>query len=500
MSRKPTENIDYTSRDYEAYREDMIRFLQTKIPEYTDISQTDAGIVIIEALANGLDILSLYTDVVMNDVVLPTTQDRKLAVMLAECLGYIPYNQTASEYPQVFVLDEISEDITIIPKGTVVRTAESSDLTTLYFETMNDLTIPAGRLGNETDETGNYLFTTKVKHGTSVSQDIIGSSSEAPLQSFKLTYTDVLVDSINLYVNEGYGQFLWKRVDNFIDCDANSMVYKVTVDEFDVCTIEFGNGLRGKVPKAYQNGIVANYRIGGGEVGNVSANIITELDTNIPYVESTFNLSATVKGHDKESLESIRENAPAYFRTRDRLVTLKDYEDLLRINFYEFLRLKAVRDEEDKKKARIFYIMRPGYEEEMYYWELPEKVAEFIYGRSMIGTTYELRPYVREGVSLDCVLYVDQDYNSVDVVNDIKDYLLTVVFNTTNMQFDDYIVKSDLEREIKEAVSGVISFRIKYPEEDIIKPTSPENVLTLIIDDEKPENNVGSLNIEVRTL
>lgn len=97
MSRIPTTGIDYTSRDYEAYRTLMIEKLQEKMPEYTDTSSTDAGIVIIEALANGLDILSLYSDIVANDVVLPTTQDRKLAVALAKCLGYTPYNQTASE-------------------------------------------------------------------------------------------------------------------------------------------------------------------------------------------------------------------------------------------------------------------------------------------------------------------------------------------------------------------------------------------------------------------
>ena len=64
MSRIPTTGIDYTSRDYEAYRTLMIEKLQEKMPEYTDTSSTDAGIVIIEALANGLDILSLYSDII----------------------------------------------------------------------------------------------------------------------------------------------------------------------------------------------------------------------------------------------------------------------------------------------------------------------------------------------------------------------------------------------------------------------------------------------------
>lgn len=486
MSRKPTLNIDYTSRDYEAFRELLIQKLQEKMPEYTDTSETDAGIVILEALANGLDILSLYSDIIANDVILPTTQDRKLAVIMARCLGYIPYNQTASEYPQVFVLSDIRDQDTIIPKGTVVKTKDSSDLATLYFETMKDFVIPSGALGDEKDDNGQYLYTVKVQHGSSVYQDVIGSSSGAPLQSFKLNYTNALIDTLELYVNEGTGQELWKRVDSFLDADETSKVYTVSVDEFDVCTVEFGNGLKGKVPTAYPNGIVANYRIGGGEASNVSAGIITELDSSIAYVESTFNLEATILGHEKESLESIKENAPASYRTRDRLVALDDYSDLLRINFYDFLTLKTLRDAEDKKRVHIFYMMRQDYSMTA---KLVEDIAVFIADRSMIGTTYDLNPYVAQPVNLDCVMYVDQDYDKEELKANAIAYLEGVTFHYGELRFEDTIVKSDLENEVKSVFDGILSFRINTPTDDIISPTAPQNVLTK-----------GTINIEAKYL
>ena len=486
MSRTPTPNIDYTSRDYEAFRELLINKLQEKMPEYTDTSETDAGIVIIEALANGLDILSLYADIVANDVILPTTQDRKIAVSIAKCLGYIPYNQTASVYPQVFVLEEAVEEDVLIPKGTVVTTKESIDLATLYYETMDDLIIPQGSLGNEKDEEGNYRYTVDVHSGTSIYQDVIGTSSGAPLQSFKLNYTDALIDTIELYVNEGTGQKLWKRVDSFLEYDETSRVYIASVDEFDVCTIEFGNGLRGKIPLSYPNGIVANYRIGGGEASNVSANIITEIETSIPYVESTFNLEAKVKGHDKETLESIKENAPASYRSKDRLVTLTDYEDLLRINFYEFFRIKAIRDTSDKKLAHLYYMMRQGYEMNP---DLVSAVTEFIAVRSMVGTTFDLNPYTPQPISMDCVMYVDSDYEGESLKENVIAYLEGVTFAYGELKFGDTIVKSDLENEIKDMFAGILSFRINSPTEDIIKPTSEENVLTK-----------GTISVEIKYL
>lgn len=475
MSRKPTVNIDYTSRDYEAFRELLIQKLKEKMPEYTDLSETDVGIVILEALANGLDILSLYLDIIANDVILPTTQDRKLAVIQSKNLGYTPYNQTASEYKQVFVLSSARGENTVIPKGTVVKTKESNDLATLYFETMGDLIIPKGALGNEKDENGNYLYTAIVRNGTSVFQDVIGTSSGASLQSFRLNYTNVLIDSIELYVNEGSGQELWTRVDSFIESNETSTVYTTNVDEFDVCTIEFGNGLKGKIPTVYPNGIIANYRVGGGEASNVGAGIITELDSSVAYVESTFNLEATTLGHDKESLESIKENAPANFRVRDRIITLDDYSDILRINFYDFLSLKTIRDGKDKKLAHIYYMMREGHEMTP---DLVSRIAKFIAERSMIGTTYDLNSYVEQPVNMECVMYVDSNYDKDKLLLDVKEYIEKVTFFYGELKFGDVIVKSDLENEVKNTFSGILSFRINTPTEDIIRPTNEQNVLT----------------------
>ena len=173
-------------------------------------------------------------------------------------------------------------------------------------------------------------------------------------------------------------------------------------------------------------------------------------------------------------LESIKENAPAMYRTQDRLVTLDDYEDLLRINFYDFLQLKAIRDEDNKRLVHLFYMMRDGYEMNDL---LTQKVAEFIADRSMVGVSYDLGAYVSQTVDLSCVMYVDKDYNAEEIKSNVIKYLEGVTFKYGELQFEDSIVKSDLENEIKNTFKGVLSFRINSPTDDIISPTSPQNVL-----------------------
>lgn len=476
MSRKPTARLDYTSRDYLAYKEMMLEHLKKTMPEYTDTSESDAGIVILEALANGLDIISMYSDIVANDILLPTTQSRRLATIISKTLGYTPYSQSASVYPQVFELNSPINSNLVIPKGTKIHTKSSESVASQYFETMNDLIIPAGSLGNEKDENGNYKYTVRVQAGESINEDVIGTSSGTPVQSFVCNYSNVLTDTLRVYVDEGTGDKLWEKVDSFLDADENSMVYTVSVDDFDVCHINFGNGIKGKIPTAYPNGIVAYYKVGGGESSNVPTGSITELDTGIPYVDKTYNLDIEECGHDKESLESIKQNASASFRVRNRLVTLKDYEDSLRMEFLDFIDFKAIQDARINRLVHIFYFLKEGRKVDD---ELLAEISEYITQRQMVDTYFDINPCVMEPVNITANLYISKDYKGVDLSQSITDYLKNVTFKYGNMIFGDSIVKSDLEQEIKATFSGVLSFRISVPTADIIFPSAGQNILSL---------------------
>ena len=483
MSRKMTEGIDYTSRDYEAYRELMLEKLHEKMPEYTDTTQTDAGIVILECLANGLDICSLYSDIIANDVLLATTQDRKMAVILARSLGYTPYNQTASITPQVFVLNSAKDEDYVIGRGTVVKTEDSQDMVEISFETVEDLIIPAGKLGNETDEEGNYLYQVNVAQGSTIQEDLLGSSMGTAYQSFKLSFPSVLVDSLEVYVDEGDGERLWTRVNTFLDnsIDGNSKVYIVSVDDFDNCYIEFGNNIRGKIPTPFENGIYANYRIGGGKIGNVSANTITVLDTSLAYVEETFNpVGSTTLGHEKETLDEIKDNAPAANRSRDRAVTLQDYADLIKINndgiMYDVFNAKAVMDNRDALFVHIYYQMRPEYEMTD---SLREELTNFFKSRVMMGTKYDFLPHEDYVVNIVANLVVDKDYDRDALKENVESYIKSTFFAPNAFTFGDEFVMSDLESEVKDTFKGIRSMRITSPSGDIITTEKDNQIITL---------------------
>lgn len=472
MSRTPTTGIDYTSRDYEAFRELMIEKLQEKIPEYTDTSSTDVGIVILECLANGLDILSMYSDIIANDVLLPTTQDRRLAVQIAKLLGYTAMNQTASKIKQVFVLGEPREQDTVISRNTVVMTEESDELEPVYFETEEDLIIPAGCLGDEKDESGNYLYSVVAVQGSSVEDDLIGTSNGTESQSFKLSYDEVLTDSIELFVDEGNGFKLWKQVSSFIEYDETDEVYVVSVDEFDNCFVEFGTGLNGKIPAIHENGIIANYRIGGGSIGNVQANTVIELDTAVPFVDKTFNPAEPfILGDDKEDIDEIRYKGSASFRTRDRAVTLQDYADLLIINFYKVYNAVGIQDSDNATHVNLYYEMRG---DNIMTEEYSKEIRDFFSTRQMIGCSYSLHPVEYHNLDLVVSVIIDNDYYKDEVLEEVDYYVKEVFFTPNAFEFGEEFYKSDLEAEIKDNIDGVKSFRITTPSDDIFTPEDHE--------------------------
>ena len=93
-------------------------------------------------------------------------------------------------------------------------------------------------------------------------------------------------------------------------------------------TVNFGDNQNGKIPAPGTNNVRAVYRVGGGVQGNVGANKINRMVSNIYEVSSVTNPSPASGGVDRETVESIKRMAPRMLRTLWRAVTAEDYKTL----------------------------------------------------------------------------------------------------------------------------------------------------------------------------
>lgn len=474
MSRVPTKGIDYTSKDYESFRNDMINQLRIKMPEYTDIRQSDAGIVILELLAQGLDVLSYYQDVIANEAFLVTAEQRSSVLRWCQMLGYIPKTSTPSEFTQVFVLISEQDTDTIIPAGTKVKTQASANESEVYFETATDLIIPAGKLGNEMQD-GEYLYAVKVVQGISVSGELVGSSNGSKDQNFILNYTPVISDSVSVLINEGFGFEKWERVDSFIDSTATSKVYTVTTNDKDEAVITFGDGVFGKIPFAYNNGIYCDYRVGGGTQGNVGAMKICLLDTNIALVKETFNPNtADVYGQDKEPIEDIKVNATTYYRTIWGAVTEEDFAGVMKVYFSDVDKSVSYATGERMKDVNIYVLLKDDAPlTSSLQQEMLDIFDENKGGRKLIGTgTISIIPAIKTPVDITATLAVKNRYDFEEVKSNITAFLENY-FAVGNYDFETELSFPSLSAEVMNpanAIEGIRYFKITSPVNDTITP------------------------------
>jgi len=379
--------IDYTSKDFLAFRDDMFSLAEIFTPEWNNRADSDLGVMLVNEFAMGLDIISFYQDRVANEGFLSTAQLRKSVIELLKLVDYSLDTSAPSSVGVMFDIDVSATD-TFIPIGFKVSTTATDTTEAVEFETTQSGTIPAGHTGTTSidtiipvggtsadfgDTTGmvstgslmlwngsegeivtidtvasptvtwleptDYAYSTtadnkaspyilNVTQGSQVNSESVATSNGLASQSYRLVNTPVVGPTIEVVVTESGVDVTYVAVDNFISSTSTDRHFTYTIDEEDRATIVFGNGTLGKIPPL-GSPIVASYKIGGGASGNVGAGQINSIVSSSPNnVTGVTNSVPASGGSDRESIDEAKVNGPLSVKTNDRAVTKEDYEAL----------------------------------------------------------------------------------------------------------------------------------------------------------------------------
>lgn len=468
MSRTMVAGIDYTSRDYASLKQDMIKMLQQKLPDYTDTSETDAGIVLLECLAMGCDIVNFYLDAQANECFLTTCEQRQNALRWCSMFGYHPQTTTPAHVMLVFQLQTVNQsNSTTIPKGTVVKTTPTNVQNSILFTTEEDLTIPAKCIGDEKDTEGEYLYVVSAIHGTQITNEIIGSSTGQRNQSFSLSYYPVVIDSILVEVFEDSSYWIeWKAVENFADSNYLSRHYQIVVDDNNRVNIQFGDGNTGKIPPQYTNNIRVSYINGGGTEANVAKETVNLMHTSNPSVKSVINPEEVyIRGMNKESLSSIKTNAPSYLRTKWGALTVDDFAELIKLSFSEVLYTDAQKHPTEIDDINIYVMLKDGLKLSA---EKLNEIHDYLEDRKIAGVrNIIVQEMGIHYIDIVCALVVEEDFITSSVKKYVEDYL-TNFFAVGALEVSEDISFTELEALVHHNIRGVHAFRIMQPTELIL--------------------------------
>lgn len=525
------------------------------MPEYTDTSETDPGVVILELLCRGLDILSYRQDAQANECFLQTAERRRNALLLSNMLDYHPKNPTPAVHSEIIAFDggAINEMLNTSPiessmlygdmQKAVFCTRPTTGEDRRYFTPLvnvferykieistgvyewgdfkhlvayedkenvihiltsgvseNPVTLPTDEDGNiDRSAINSYLFCIPVVHGIIIENEQIGTSDGTENQTFTLSKTPCAVDfSMNdiegliITVTDENGQVnRWTKVESFIDSKTTDKHYRAEVLDEDTVQICFGDSVAGLIPP--KNSVIyATYLNGGGLSGNVGSRMITELQTTVSGVSYVYNLpfgddlalDTDVQGTNKESLQSIKVNAPNHYRTSWGCLTTPDFADKLKELYPDLViysdSVKSPQDVnntvEDVDGVNVYFIVRDNDTGKLLdgvkmYKDTNtlQRIESMFKERSVIGTNVYLRQTTFLDIDITATLFTfEGSKTSIDLeekekwdntVNEIKEYL-TYALNQKGCGYATPLSVIDLESDIVSKIDNVRSFRI----------------------------------------
>ena len=224
--------IDYVTKDYDGFLQMMRDMIPSLTPEWTDTSDSDMGMVILQLLAYGLHVLGYYQDKAVNENILHTAQTKKAILLLSKFLGYEIQKQSPAVTTVRFYKDDTYIDKrVVVPRGTKVSTDPQLGEQIIY-ETDEPLVISEGQ------EYGDVSVT----QGETVIREFVALGTGEENQHYVLEYPNVIEDTLQIITEENGSDYYWTLVDNFIDSQPSDRHFTVSVDEEDRTIINFDDG------------------------------------------------------------------------------------------------------------------------------------------------------------------------------------------------------------------------------------------------------------------
>lgn len=339
MANEVPYQIDYTSRDYNSLVTDLTNLVNVRTNyAWTADDPSDLGTALLESFAYMGDVMSYYIDRVANELSVDTSARRKTLVDTGSLFGYRISGPTPATVAVRF--ENISDTSIDIPIGTqVLATLLYGDYTEVYFETTQSaVQLAAGD-----------NITLLAKEGKTVNTDrpdLISATTNKPLpvnlgtstgtadQEFQLTDTNVVDNSIVVYVGQGEAFSPWSFVDSLSEYGPSALKFTTAIDELGKTSIVFGDGINGAIPP-YGQVISALYKVSVGSAGNLAENTIEEVTfipgNNVPEAVSYLavtNAAASYGGADGDDNDQIRSKVKKAISAQRRAITLADYESL----------------------------------------------------------------------------------------------------------------------------------------------------------------------------
>lgn len=328
--------------DFDTIKANLKTFLQAK-SEFSDYDFEASGLNnVLDVLAFNTHINGLTANFAINESFLNSAQLRSSVVSHAETVGYYPASKTGATATiglKAITTDTITANSTLPAFTTFTGTLGD---TTFTFQTLEAHTAVNDGTGTFEYKTDDGLTAVKITEGTQKTKTfLVGETTDN--QTYIIPDAELDKDTLKVEVFDTTTSTTFTTftdIEKAVRIEPTSTIYIIRETPNGNFEIIFGEGnVLGKSPTA-GNKIVVTYLATNGPDANSITSFTADSQISIGGVNQTLTVTTTVNsagGSEKETIESIKANAPITFASQQRLVTADDYKAIISQRFTQLL-------------------------------------------------------------------------------------------------------------------------------------------------------------------
>ena len=319
-------SLSLTSLDFGTLRSNLKSYLASQ-PNFKDYNFDGSGLsVLLDVLAYNTQYNAFYLNMVANEMFLDSAQQRSSVVSHAKLMNYVPQSATGAVGMINLTFTGVNTTTFTIPKNTNFL-SEGLNGVNYNYVTTQTTTVPV------TANTATFT-NIELKQGIPASYSFTVDSASNPHYIFEIPDPNIDTSTLQVVVQQSSSntsQQVYESTTDFLTLGPTDTVYFLQEGTSGNYQIYFGDGVLGN-QLSDGNIVLVSYLSTSGSAGGL-ANSYTLMDTlgsaNAPTINSQ---GPATFGTDKESIDSIKFQAPKAYASQGRAVSKNDYITIIQQN------------------------------------------------------------------------------------------------------------------------------------------------------------------------
>lgn len=344
-----------TELDFDTIKNNLKDYFSSQ-SEFTDHDFEGSAIsILVDVLAYNTHYNAYYMNMLASEAFLDSAQLRDSVVAKASMLGYTPRSAKGSR---------ATVDITVTPTDSPASI--TIDKNTQFTSTVNGSSYTFCTADSTTITPVNGVYTAssvELVQGEPLTFRYTANTANVE-QRFLLPNANTDTSTLTVTIQESLtdtNTAVYTLASDITTINSTSNVYFLKESTSGFFEVQFGDGVLGRRPTT-GNLVLLSALVTDGEITNGANSFSADSTVGGYSTVSVATVSQAVGGQAKESIESIKFNAPKNFETQNRAVTTDDYKKIIESNLsgFDSVSVWGGQDNDTPFYGRVYISAKPA--------------------------------------------------------------------------------------------------------------------------------------------